>query len=470
MQAGGNEGNPMTTVSLVRVTIDAPGRRVDLALPERSPVAEFLPGLLRKAGESLADDGVAGGGWLLRRDDGTVLEAGRALGTYGIRDGEVLHLVPRKLHWPELEYDDLADAIAQGAGRTGRQWAPTHTRAAGLLVTALAALLAVLAVLRAGPPWGAPSWAALGFAVLLLAAGTALARGLGDAGAGAVIAAFALPFAFTGGALLPGGELALSGFGAPHVLSGAAVLMLASALGYLGVVERAGLFVAGVTAGLLGVLAAWLASMDALDGVDGAAATAVAVLLFSPLFGTLSMRLGRVPMPVLPRSASDLLRDDPLPPRHAVYATVIRADQLLTGLIGGASGVALLCVAIMATQPTTSVIVLLSVLTLAFCVRARLYPALRHRGPLLGVGVSCAAALTIGPFMADPAALLPLTAPLVLAAGGFAALLGLLYSKRRPTPFFGRSAQIVEIVLVLACVPITCGVLGLYGIVRGLGG
>ncbi|GAA0522786.1 type VII secretion integral membrane protein EccD [Saccharopolyspora subtropica] len=395
------------TTNLVRVTIDAPARRIDLALPERSSVAEILPGLLRRAGESLPDDGVTDGGWLLRRTDGTELDLGRTLGTHGIRDGEILHLVPRRLHWPELEYDDLADTIAQGAGRTGRLWGPAHTRAAGLLVGSLAALLALLAVVRAGPAWGTAAWVALGFCAALLAAGTALARALGDAGAGAVIAALALPFAFTGGGLLLGSGPPPAAFGAPHVLAGCSALVVASALGYAGVVERAELFLAGITVGLVGALASWLATTQALDGVDGAAVAAVAVLLFSPLFGPLTIRLARVPMPVLPRSTADLVRDDPQPPRHAVYAAVLRADQLLTGMIGGATVVTVLCVFVIAQEASTSVMVLLSVLSAGFCLRARLYPALRHRAPLLLAGVSSGGALAAGPVMAATGACSP---------------------------------------------------------------
>ena len=45
------------SVGLARVTISAPQRRVDVALPEHVPLAELLPEVLRHAGEGLADDG-----------------------------------------------------------------------------------------------------------------------------------------------------------------------------------------------------------------------------------------------------------------------------------------------------------------------------------------------------------------------------------------------------------------------------
>ena len=118
----------MNITGLLRVTIATPQRRLDLALPEQSSVAEVLPGVLAKAGEHLADEGAPGGGWVLRRADGAELLLGRTLGSHRIRDGEILHLVPRLLEWPELEYDDLVDAVASGSGRLGAAWSPWHTR------------------------------------------------------------------------------------------------------------------------------------------------------------------------------------------------------------------------------------------------------------------------------------------------------------------------------------------------------
>jgi type VII secretion integral membrane protein EccD len=460
----------MTTTGVVRVTIAAPQRRIDLALPERSPVAEMLPGLLRHAGEGLADDGVLDGGWVLRRADGSAVEGARTLGAQRVRDGEVLHLVPRRVQWPELEYDDLVDAIAGGAGRTGRLWGPRHSRLAGLATAAAAVLLALVAVLRAGPPWPGPGLAALAVAVVLLAAGTALARALGDAGTGAVLAALALPSAFLGGALVLGGSVPLPGFGAPQLLAGCSALLVVAVLGYLGVVDRAAVFTTAATVGLLGGLAACAVSTGLVDGTGAAAVLAATVFLFSPLFGPLAVRLGRVPMPVLPRTAADLVRDDPQPPRRAVYAAVLRADSLLTGMVAGGALAAGFAQVLLARRASTSVVVLMVLLSLGFCVRARLYPALRQRVPLLGAGLAGAACLAAGPFMAGPDRLVVVVVPVLMAAAALAVLTGLLYSRRAPSAFLGRYAELLEVLLVLACVPVVCAVLRLYGLVRGLGG
>src|SRR5690349_2958544 len=112
----------MNTTGLVRVTVAAPARRIDLALPERAPLGELLPALRGHAGEDLADAGARTGGWVLRRADGRVLEPARTLSAQRVRDGEVLHLTAARTDWPELEYDDVVDAIATGSARTGATW------------------------------------------------------------------------------------------------------------------------------------------------------------------------------------------------------------------------------------------------------------------------------------------------------------------------------------------------------------
>jgi type VII secretion integral membrane protein EccD len=460
----------MNTTGLVRVTVAAPGRRIDLALPERSPLAELLSGLLRHAGEDLADAGAPAGGWVLRRADGTVLDSSRTLAAQRVRDGEVLHLTHAHTDWPELEYDDLVDAIATGSARTGTAWGPKHTRATGLAVGAFAVGLALAAVARSGPAWSGPALWSIGVAAALLAVAVLLARAVGDTGAGAMAATVALPFAFAGGGLLLAGNRGLLQLGAPHLLGAGAAVLLAAVIALLGVVERAAVFAGAATVGLLAVLGGWLATLDVLDGYEAAAVVAGLGLAFSPVLAPLAIRLSRVPMPVLPKAAADLLRDDPQPPRTAVYAAVLRADGLLTGMVGGLSAAVVPCQVLLITSGSTAGRILVMILTVGYLLRARLYPIVRQRVPLLVAGLAGAVCLALGPLMSDRADLLGIAGPVLLLAGALAALLGVVHSVREPSPYLGRYAEILEVLVVLAIVPVTCSVLGLYGYVRGLGG
>jgi type VII secretion integral membrane protein EccD len=457
----------MSGTGLVRLTVAAPARRIDLALPERAPLAELLPTLLGQAGEEQAAG--AQDGWVLRRVDGTVLEPGRTLAAHQVRDGEVLHLTPARTEWPELEYDDVVDAIATGSARTGGTWQPWHTRWAGLATGVVAVLLCLTAVLRAGPPWPGPALWAGGAAGLLLATGVLLARAAGDSGAGAVCGLAALPMAFVAGGTALAGERALTGLGAPHLLAACTALVVASAAGLLGVADRAAVFTCGAATGLLGAAGAWLTTLDSLQAHEAAAVVAGAGLVVSPVLAPLSVRLGRVPMPVLPRAAADLVRDDPQPPRAAVYAAVVRADRLLSGMAAGLAAVAAIGQVLLVRDGGVPGRVLTGVLVLGFLLRARLYAIGRQRAPLLLAGLTGATCLA-GLLLADRSALLTVAAPGLLLAGALVALLSLRYSTRRPGPYLSRYAELLEVLVVLSVVPLVCWVLGLYGYVRGLGG
>jgi type VII secretion integral membrane protein EccD len=449
---------------LVRVTIAAPSRRIDVALPEHSAVAETLPGLLRIAGEHLADDGVAAGGWVLRRADGTPLDLGLTLGQHRIRDGEVLHLVERSVDWPELEYDDVVDAIASGAGRTGRMWAPRTTRQAGLVLGALALLLVLVDGLRSTPPSAAAGWF-LGVALLLLAAGTVLSRALGDASAGSILGGLALLFAVSGAALLLAGERSPTELGIPSLLSASAALLLAGLLGFVGIADRPTLFAAAVVTGVLGLVGGWLATRDSLEPFEAAALLAGALLAFSPAFGVLSVRLGRVPMPVLPRTTADLVRDDPQTPRQLVYLAVIRADAFLTGLLMATAVTSVGCEALLVRSQNHAAYWYVGLLSIGFLLRARLYPAVRHRLAMLAVGVAGLVALGVGPLMATAGA-----GPVLLLAAALIIAIGMLASTRPLSPYLGRYGELLEVIAILAVIPVCCAVLDLYSVVRGIGG
>jgi hypothetical protein len=54
--------------------------------------------------------------------------------------------------------------------------------------------------------------------------------------------------------------------------------------------------------------------------------------------------------------------------------------------------------------------------------------------------------------------------------GGFAAaalLGGLRYSRRAPSPYLGRFAEIADVLAIMALVPLACVVAGLYAAIQG---
>ncbi len=456
---------------LARITVAAPKRRIDVALPENVPLAELLPSVLRHAGEGIADDGELHGGWLLRRADGTALESARTLGAQTVRDGEVLHLVARRTEWPELDYDDIAEAIAGGARKYGRAWSGRATRFTSLSVACLIFLVALALAVLSGPPWFLAGLIPLILGFVFVIIGILLSRAVGDSIAGAVVGGIGLVYALVGGFLLvgPTGE-GLQSFGAPHVLIGSTLLLVASVIGYIGIAEHTRIFAGGSLVGVLGILGGLLGLTSFTP--HGVAAVVVSVVVaFVPAFPLLAMRMGKMPVPALPQKPEELLADEPMPERESVYAAVVRSDEMLSGLLLGGAVVTFACQVVLVLSQTVDGPILAGLVAFAFVLRARLFPSGRHRIPMLTSGLAGLSLLAIGLGVALPVEyrLFAMVSGLI-GVGGLVVSAGLTYSKRPPSPYFGRFADIFDVLLVVAVVPVACAVLDLYSYARGLGG
>ncbi|QOC89817.1 type VII secretion integral membrane protein EccD [Micromonospora craniellae] len=454
---------------LARIAVVAPHRRLDLALPEHLPLVGLLPAVLRQADEE-PSDGTSHGGWTLRRSDGNAIDLTRTLAAQSIRDGETLHLVPRRTEWPELAYDDLMEAVADGARRRGVVWTPFATRLTGLIVAGVLLLLGLVVIVTSTEPGWIGGAVALGTAAVLLAGGIVLSRAMADSLAGAVVAAAGLPYAFVGGVLVIGSGESVWALGAPHVLLGSAVLLLSGLLGLLGVGDATRVFVAAVFVGFWGMVGGLLA-FGSMDAAQGTAVVVSAVALLLPAMPLLSVRLGKMPMPALPRTAEDLLRDEPQPRREIVYQATARADEVLTGMIFGAFVITVSCLVVLTATGAVSALLLAGVISLGYLLRARLVSTVRHRVPMLAVGLAGLGLLPlVGAADASTAARVLAVLPVALVAAGLAAAAGLAYSRRPPSPRLARLGDVLDILLQLAIVPVACSVLGLYAFMRAING
>ncbi len=457
---------PAPSAGLARVTISSPQRRVDVALPDGVPLVELLPELLGHAGEGLADDGERHGGWVLRRSDGTALSTASALAAQGVRDGAVLHLVPARADWPELEYDDVVEAIAAGARRYGLGWSDGASRATGLATAGLALAVGLVAVLRAGPPWPIPGLVALAVAVVLLVAGVVGSRAYGDGPVGATLGAYALPYALVGGLLV-----VRSDTGPPNewnLLVGSMTMLLAALLGVVGTGYLLRLFVAGVTAGVLGALAAVIGHFTSAAG----AAAALLALLVAGIGAVplLAIRFGKLPIPAtaLPSEESAGQGLEPQPDRERVFASVARTDEVLTGMLLGLSVAGVVSSVLLARAGDLSAGLLIAVASAALLLRARLFVTVRQRLPLIAAGVA-GYALLAAAVAVSRTGLWPMAGACGLAiVAVLVAVAGARYARRSPSPYLGRAADVFDALCVVSVLPIACAVVGLYGLVRSL--
>ncbi|WP_430789815.1 type VII secretion integral membrane protein EccD [Actinoplanes sp. G11-F43] len=454
--------------SLARVTIAAPTRRLDLALPDNMLVAELLPHLLRHAEGALGEPSERYGGWVLRRATGTTLEPGKNLASQGVRDGELLHLDPAREDWPELAYDDVVEVIASGSRRAARAWNPAATRTCGLAVTAGALLLGLGGLAATGPGRVLPGVIALAVALALSVLGILLSRAFSDAGAGGVVAASGLPYAFFGGAWLltpPGGGW-LS-VGAPGLVLGSSALLLVSVLGHVGVAGPARFFVAGIASALTGLLAAALA-LSGVAAEGGAAVALTAAIGLLPAYPVLAGWLGRLPFPDLPSRAEEMLKEEKTPRRADVFAAVVRASEVLTGFILSAALCSIAAMTWLAlSTPDIPTVLLMIAAIAALLLRARLLPTPQQRVPLLVAGLLGLAGLGVGPVVTGAVSGVVLVA-VAAAVTAVALPSALIYSRKAPSPYLGRAADILDIVAIMALIPLTFAVIGVFDDIRGL--
>lgn len=457
---------------LCRVTVIAPKTRVDLALPADVPLADLLPVLLRYAGEDLADEGTLGGGWVLARLGGATLDSTRTPDQLEIRDGEQLYFTPRNSTAPDMVFDDVVDAVATANRERGGRWKPANTRRFGLAAASGALLLGVLLAALTGPPQLPGGLAALGVAAALLVAGAVLSRALSDSTAGAVLAVLALCYAVTGGTIVLGGHRPLSGLAAPHLLAGGAVLVLFAVLAALAVADHLHLFVGATICGLALVIGAGSAVAFGLGAAGGGAVAGCLALATTPALPSLAFRLGRLPIPSLPTSTDDVRGDRTQVDGAAVLARSQAADRYLTGLLGAIAVIGFGTeVALAAGGTGWPRLALLAVLALVLLTRARGFNGHAQRVPLmvsglLGLGLAAVVLFAATPTLVRLGAVLP--ALLLIAV--VALVYGLAMAGRRVSPVLSRTLDIVEVLLIVAVVPLAMWVAGLFAWIRAIKG
>lgn len=431
----------------------------------------MLPTLLQAAGENLADAGLAHSGWVLQRLDEAALDISQPFSTLGIRDGEVLYFRPRLAQIPEMMFDDVADVIATGIKDRADRWRPDHTRRFGLAAGAALLVLGAVALALSGPGWLMPGLTADVLTLLLVAGGALLSRAAGDAGAGAVLGYCSLPYAFFGGLVAPARSVELTSLGALHVATGFAVVVMVSMVAGFAIVAGLPGFLGTALAALIGVVCAGSVQLFHAQPAGAAALAAALCVALSALIPSLAFRLARVPLPPVPASAEDLRSAAQLFDGPSVLRRTHEADRFATGLVTGVSLVTIGAQVCIARVPGWGAATMSIVLSAILILRARVFGGRPQRIWLLAAGLAglgplgLRLALTQRPGVVVGAVVVPLVLAAVLAIA-----LGVRLPQQKPTPFWGRAADIADLALVVALIPLALGLLNVYGWARGLAG
>ncbi|MET8138833.1 type VII secretion integral membrane protein EccD [Sphaerisporangium sp. NPDC005288] len=460
---------PGSAVAMTRVTIVTPRKRIDLAIPSDLPLAHVLPNLLGAVGENGDESVLSTTGWVIQRVGGRALPLDASMTALGVRDGEVLYLLPRPSELPEAVFDDVADTIATGIKERSGRWQPRHTRATGLGVAVAFLVSGALALTVSGPPWTLPTVVTGLLAFLLVGAGAALSRALGDSAAGAVIGYTALPYAFLAGLLAPAKDVGMLWFGAPNLLAAFAMTALTATVAGWAIAEGLPNFFGVMVASMAGAAGAAIV-MVWHPPAPGVAALLVAIVLAcTPLIPTLSFRLARLPLPAAPKNAEELRADNQELDGPDVKRRAVEAERFATGLAAGVALVALSAELLLLGTGGWTGRAMLVVLALALMLRARVFHGVGQRVWLAGTGAAGLLTVLVGAALTGPGTAL-LVVPGLLGVAAVAAGMGLFLPQRRPTPFWGRAGDILEFALITALFPLALGVLDVYTWIRGLAG
>jgi hypothetical protein len=203
-------------------------------------------------------------------------------------------------------------------------------------------------------------------------------------------------------------------------------------------------------------------------------AVAIVVVLLAAGIGLsplLAVRLGRLPLPVVTASA-EVLAGERRPSRPEVLAAVIRGDEILAGSLTGIAVAATGCIAVLTATDGIAAPLLGGLASGALLLRARLFPSVAARLPLL-VGGLIGLAMTAAAVAASSGSATRLIG-VGLAFVAVVSLLGTAATAHRrragSSPYLGRLADIIDVTTVVALAPVACGVLDLYSWVRGLAG
>lgn len=471
--------SPAVTSDTCRVTVVAPRKRVDIALPSQVPFADLFPAVARFCGLEHADLVREPGGWVLQRLGEPPLRMSATPASEGLADGELIYLRPKSVQLPPQISDDIADEIAGVHAGPGR-WVPADAGRLGTGAGALALLSGAVIVARSGPQWAVPALTAGAIAVILLAAAVAASRAWGSPLLATMLGCASLPYAFVAGAAIVAavshtarasgaehGTLAALGLppvGALGALTGFALAALAAVVASAGVASGVPTFFGISGAALLGAGAAGITYADPSVTAEGAAAlVAIPALAAAPLVPWAAFKIAGIALPKMPVTPADL-RDDSLTaiqedirPRTVVADRCVTGAVCGTGLVGSGALLALGFGHGMVTAVTAAV------LACALLLQSRLFRGRAQRLWLLVPGYAGLVwlALAFGHLIAVAG----LVAGALLVAGT-----GTWLATHRPSPFWGRAADIADMACVVALIPLALGVAGVLSYLHGLNG
>ncbi|ROO63205.1 type VII secretion integral membrane protein EccD [Micromonospora sp. Llam0] len=449
----------------VRLRFVLGNRTADLALPGETPLVDLLPEVLLQLDPDAADRGAEHDGWVLQRLGRAPLDEERTAVELQLLDGETLHFRPRAEQLPPIDFDDLVDGVADQSRTSPYRWSVPRTRAMLLTMGALA-LAGGLLVLGLDGPVGARAAVAALLALPLLAAAGLVSRAVPDPQTGTLLTGGAAAYAAMAGWL---GAEAIAPYSSTAVRVAVACLALLVTLAAGASLVAAGalVFTGAIAFVATGAVTALLAAVGPVTPQEAAACGLVLTLLIALMLPPLGFRLGGLALPLLPGRPEQLSEDiEPAPYRMVV-------DRGSAGLAYHAA----LTVGMGAAQTISAAVLVapggLWPMMLALVIAALISMRSRHMSGLVTRWATLTPAIALVlfdllRFAADRSDLTRavVLAPAVVVIAGAILTAGGTLPGRRLRPYWGRTVDILEIVIAVALIPVLGAVLGIYPMIR----
>jgi type VII secretion integral membrane protein EccD len=455
---------------VVTISVRTPSSRIDLALPDRTTIAEVLETVLELAPRSLREQALAHGGWILRTVAGRPLPGSTTLLDEGVTGGTTLFLTGADSVEAAVVHDDLADAVADAVRTDTGAWPAGTGRAFALGTCAAFGVLAILAALTLGPPWVVPSLVLAGLAVAGQVVAGLLARRRGDCGTALTVGLLSVVAGSVAATLAVAGSAPLTRLGPVPWLVGTLTAGVLAGTASLAIGSRRVPFGAVISAAGLLAVAGTCSAAFGLGPVGTAALVCGLAVCLMPAVPSLALRLAAFDPDPLPAAPQDLAAATRRTVDGAdVRSRTRRAVHLLTALLHGLAWPALAAGIVLALDGALAGATLAAVVGLAMVLRARLFRTVGQRLPLLMCGVGCLLAVPAGVVIhADSTPTVALVIVVSVAAAAVAAMVA--GRRTRRTPAMARAAEIGDLLLTIAVIPLVAAVLGAFAFVRGLGG
>ncbi|HEV8557093.1 MAG TPA: type VII secretion integral membrane protein EccD [Actinophytocola sp.] len=454
---------------LCRVVLVTPNGPVEMALPAGVPICDLLPTLVHHSNSANgAGRRQYGDDWVVQRFGEAPFDEERSPAELKVRDGETLHLRTRDDTLPAVHFDDLIDGVAAGMRHRRDRWRDWMTRRALLAVSGLALLVGLVVLLLDGPV--APRAAAAGgVALALVTGGMVASRAFGEAPAGVLLGGAAVPFAALAGLLGVTAPLPPS-LAAANVFAAAAGAGLAALLAAVAVGAARSAFGAVVLTGAAAVVGGLLATVGGMTAWQAGAVVGAAAVTVSTTIPTSAFWLAKLRLPALPTGPEDLSADvEPYAVGQLLDRTAA-ADRYMTAMFTATGVIAAASLALLAPVGGTTAVALTLAISGVLLLRARAMTSAWQRLATLGPAVLGLALLVLH-FAAGPA--LPVRMywlVIALGAAGVAVAFAQLLPGRRLLPYWGRAGDIFEWVVAISILPLTLGLLGVFGWARSLAG